>query len=287
MALFNLDPDITRDPPSAVEPKRPEGRSQLWGWLLLVLLAVLVFFFVRALRQVRIEVAQLERQTEEMNRRLSQVEQRSQTEAQQAAQAAQSAQAAAHQRDQADAARVQSQGEAQQAKQQADAAKQEASQAKQTAEQYRQQREQELTHLKDVLSHIADTRRTAGGLVVTLGSNSIRFDFDKSDIKPQYREILSRIAGVLMSVEGYSISVYGYTDDIGTADYNLKLSERRAQAVRDYLVESGVDPKIITSKGYGKSDPRAPGDSAAAHATNRRVEIGIVDTTIRLAGPAN
>jgi outer membrane protein OmpA-like peptidoglycan-associated protein len=287
MALFNLDPDITRDPPSAVEPKRPEGRSQLWGWLLLVLLAVLVFFFVRALRQVRIEVAQLERQTEEMNRRLSQVEQRSQTEAQQAAQAAQSAQAAAHQRDQADAARVQSQSEAQQAKQQADAAKQEASQAEQTAEQYRREREQELTHLKDVLSHIADTRRTAGGLVVTLGSNSIRFDFDKSDIKPQYREILSRIAGVLMSVEGYSISVYGYTDDIGTADYNLKLSERRAQAVRDYLVESGVDPKIITSKGYGKSDPRAPGDSAAAHATNRRVEIGIVDTTLRLAGPAN
>jgi outer membrane protein OmpA-like peptidoglycan-associated protein len=124
-------------------------------------------------------------------------------------------------------------------------------------------------------------------LVVTLGSNSIRFDFDKSDIKTQYREILSRIAGVLMSVEGYSISVYGYTDDIGTADYNQKLSERRAQAVRDYLVESGVDPKIITSKGYGKSDPRAPGDSAAAHATNRRVEIGIVDTTLRLAGPAN
>jgi outer membrane protein OmpA-like peptidoglycan-associated protein len=287
MALFNLDPDISRQPPSDLKPRGPEGRSQLWGWLLLVLMAVLVFFFVRALRQVRIEVAQLNQHTEEMNRRLSQVEQRSQTEAQQAAQAAQSAQAAAHQRDQADAARAESQNEAQKAQQQAAVAKQEASQAEQTAEQYRQQREQELAHLKDVLSHIADTRRTAGGLVVTLGSNSIRFDFDKSDIKPQYREILSRIAGVLMSVEGYSISVYGYTDDIGTADYNQKLSGRRAQAVRDYLAESGVDPKIITSKGYGKSDPRAPGDSASAHATNRRVEIGIVDTTIRLAGPAN
>jgi outer membrane protein OmpA-like peptidoglycan-associated protein len=287
MALFNLDPDISREKRSAAEPRRPEGRSQVWGWLLLVLMAVLAFFFVRSVRQVRIEVAQIERQTEEMNRRLSEVEQRSQTEAQDAAQAAQSAQAAAHQRDQADAARAESQNEAQKAQQQAAVAKQEASQAEQTAQQYRQQREQELAHLKDVLSHIADTRRTAGGLVVTLGSNSIRFDFDKSDIKPQYREILSRIAGVLMSVEGYSISVYGYTDDIGTADYNLKLSERRAQAVRDYLVESGVDPKIVTSKGYGKSDPRAPGDSAAAHATNRRVEIGIVDTTIRLAGPAN
>jgi outer membrane protein OmpA-like peptidoglycan-associated protein len=285
--LFNLDPDITREPPSAVEPRRPGGRSQVWGWLLLVLLAVLVFFFVRALRQVRIEVAQLSRQTEEMNRRLSEVEQRSQTEAQQAAQAAQSAQAAAHQRDQADAARTESQNQAQKAQQQAAVAKQEASQAEQKADEYRREREQELTHLKDVLSHIADTRRTVNGLVVTLGSNSIRFDFDKSDIKPQYREILSRIAGVLMSVQGYSISVYGYTDDVGTADYNLKLSERRAQAVHDYLVESGLDPKIITTKGYGKSDPRVPGDSTAAHATNRRVEIGIVDTTLRMEGPAN
>jgi outer membrane protein OmpA-like peptidoglycan-associated protein len=287
MALFNLDPDITRQPPPDVEPKRPESRSQVWGWLLLALLAVLVFFFVRALRQVRIEVAQLARQTEEMNRRLSEVEQRSQTEAQQAAQAAQSAQVAAHQRDQADAARTESQNQAQQAQQQAASARQEASAAEQKAEEYRQQREQELAHLKDVLSHIADTRRTVDGLVVTLGSNSIRFDFDKSDIKPQYREILSRIAGVLMSVQGYAISVYGYTDDVGTADYNLKLSEKRAQAVHDYLVESGLDPKIITTKGYGKSDPRVPGDNAAAHATNRRVEIGIVDTTLRMEGPAN
>ena len=287
MALFNLDPDITRQPPPGVEPRRPEGRSQVWGWLLLVLLAVLVFFFVRALRQVRMEVAQLARQTDEMNRRLSEVEQRSQTEAQQAAQAAQSAQVAAHQRDQADAAQTESQNQAQKAQQQAAVAQQEASQAEQKAVEYRRQREQDLAHLKDVLSHIADTRRTVDGLVVTLGSNSIRFDFDKSDIKPQYREILSRIAGVLMSVQGYAISVYGYTDDVGTADYNLKLSEKRAQAVHDYLVESGLDPKIITTKGYGKSDPRVPGDNAAAHATNRRVEIGIVDTTLRMEGPAN
>jgi len=89
----------------------------------------------------------------------------------------------------------------------------------------------------------------------------------------------------LLSVQGYAISVYGYTDDVGTAEYNLKLSERRAQAVRDDLVQSGIDPKIITTKGYGKSDPRVPGDSAAAHATTRRVEIGIVDATLRLEGP--
>lgn len=285
MALFDLESQPGREPPAGAGPIPSERRSNLWGWLLLLLMAVLVFFVVRTLKRIGNDVAQLGRQTEEMDRRLSEVEQRSQTEAQQAAQAAQNAQAAAHQRDQAEAARAQSQSEAQQAQQQAAVARQEAGLAEQKAEEYRREREQELTHLQQVLSHIAETRRTADGLVVTLSSNSIRFDFDKSDIKPPYREILSRTAGVLMSVEGYSIHIFGYTDDVGTQDYNLKLSERRAQAVRDYLVESGLDPKIITTKGYGKSDPRVPGDSAEARPTNRRVEIGLVDATLRMAGP--
>src|SRR5579883_1145052 len=152
--------------------------------------------------------------------------------------------------------------------------------AQQTAEQYRQQREEELTRLQKVLGQIAETRRTAMGLIMTLGSNSIRFDFDKATLRPENREILSRIAGVLMTLRGYHISVYGYTDDIGTQEYNLKLSERRAQAVRDYLVKAGLDPSIITTKGYGKSDPRVPGDTPQARAINRRVEIGIVDSTL-------
>jgi len=287
MALYNLDPDITREPLPEAEPRAGKGGSQVWGWLLLVLMAILVIFFVRALRHFGDEVARLSGQTEDMNRRLSAVERQSQTEAQQAVQAAESAQAAAHQRDQAEQARAQSQSEAQQAQQQAATAQQRATMAEQKAEQYRQQREQELAHLQQVLGQIADTRRTPTGLVVTLGSKSVRFDFDKAEIKPQDRELLSRIAGVLMSVQGYSIHVFGYTDDVGTQDYNQKLSERRAQAVGNYLIQSGLDPKIIATQGYGKSDPRVSGDSAAAHAANRRVEIGLVDTTLRLVGPAN
>jgi len=122
------------------------------------------------------------------------------------------------------------------------------------------------------------------GLVMTLGSESVRFDFDRSDIKPQYRETLSRIAGVLSTVKGYSIYVYGYTDDVGSQEYNLGLSERRADAVRNYLVSSGIDPKILTIKGFGKSNPRVPGDTPQARAKNRRVEIGIVDSTLRVEG---
>jgi OOP family OmpA-OmpF porin len=62
------------------------------------------------------------------------------------------------------------------------------------------------------------------GLVMTLDSKSIRFDFDKANIKPEYRDILNRIAGILMTLKGYTIAVYGYTDDIGTQTYNLQLS---------------------------------------------------------------
>jgi len=113
---------------------------------------------------------------------------------------------------------------------------------------------------------------------MTLGEKSLRFDADKSDIAPQYRGILKRIASVLMPLKGYSIYVYGYTDDSGTKDYNLKLSGRRARAVRDSLVQAGIGSSLISTKGFGKSDPRVRGNTPKARAANRRVEIGIDST---------
>jgi OOP family OmpA-OmpF porin len=118
------------------------------------------------------------------------------------------------------------------------------------------------------------------GLVMTLDSKSIRFDFDKATIKPEYRDILNRIAGIMMTLKGYTIAVYGYTDDVGTQAYNLQLSQRRAEAVRDFLVQTGIPATILSTKGFGKSDPRVAGDSEQARAANRRVEIGIVDSKL-------
>jgi outer membrane protein OmpA-like peptidoglycan-associated protein len=177
-----------------------------------------------------------------------------------------------------------SEAEAQLARQQAAAEQQRANQATQQAEEYRQQREAELAQLQQALSQIAETRRTAMGLVMTLDSKSVRFDFDKADVKPEYRDMLNRIAGILMTIKGYRIAVYGYTDDIGTQTYNLQLSQRRAEAVRDFLVQAGISPTIMTTKGFGKSDPRVPGDSEQARAANRRVEIGIVDSRLLTNG---
>jgi len=119
---------------------------------------------------------------------------------------------------------------------------------------------------------------------MTLDSKSVRFDFDKADVKPEYRDMLNRIAGILMTIKGYTIAVHGYTDDIGTQTYNLQLSQRRAEAVRDFLVQAGISPTIMTTKGFGKSDPRVPGDSEQARAANRRVEIGIVDSRLLTNG---
>ncbi|MBV9625182.1 MAG: OmpA family protein, partial [Acidobacteria bacterium] len=208
-----------------------------------------------------------------------------QTSTQQASEAAANARAAAQQRDLAKQAQLNSEAQAQLAREQAATEQQKAHQAKPQAEEYRRERESELQQLQQALGQIAETRRTAMGLVMTLDSKSIRFDFDKANIKPEYRDILNRIAGILMTLKGYTVAVYGYTDDIGTQTYNLQPSQRRAEAVREFLMQAGISPKIMSAKGCGKSDPRVPGDSDQARAANRRVEIGIVESKLITNGP--
>ena len=256
------------------------GAGIVLGAMALVLVIALGLLAFRTARRIERRMAQLGQQVERLNHRVGGAEQQSQSLAQQASQAAANAKAAAQQRDEAKQAEETSAAQAQSALQAAATAQQQATQAEQKAEEYRKQREEQLQQLQQVLGQIAETHRTAVGLVMTLGEKSIRFDFDKAEIKPQYRDILNRIAGVLMTLKQYSIYVYGYTDDVGTKDYNLKLSGRRAQAVRDSLVQTGIKPEVITTKGFGKSDPRVKGDSPQARSANRRVEIGIVDSRI-------
>ena len=266
------------DQPPPVKPKSRAGA--VLGVMAIVLILILGAGLVFMLGRLNRQMAQISQQTAQLNSRVGAVEQQSLTSAQQASQAAANAQVAAQQRDEAKQLEADSAAQAQSALQAAANAEQQASQAEQKAEEYRKQREEELQQLQAVLGQIAETHRTALGLVMTLGEKSIRFDFNKADIDSQYRDILNRIAGVLMTLQGYSIYVYGYTDDIGTQDYNLKLSGRRAQAVRDSLVQAGINPGLITTKGFGKSDPRVKGDTAQARAANRRVEIGIVDSRL-------
>lgn len=280
-----MEPSST--PSDSREEERPsasaaaQGKAGLaLGAIALALVLILGIWLVRSLGRLNRQMAQLSRQSEQLNRRVEGAEQQSQTLAQQASQAAANAQAAAQQRDEAKQSEATAAAQAQSALNAAAAAQLQADQAEQKAEEYRKQREEELQQLQQALGQIAETHRTTLGLVMTLGEKSIRFDFDKANIEPQYRDILNRIAGILMTLKGYSIYVYGYTDDVGSQEYNLKLSSRRAQAVRDSLVQAGIDPGLITTKGFGKSDPRVKDESAQGRAANRRVEIGIVDSRL-------
>lgn len=159
-------------------------------------------------------------------------------------------------------------------------ARQEAGRQRDVAEKLRSQRHAELDRMREALGRIAETDRTPMGMVVQLSEESFLFDFDSTELRPRNREILSRIAGVLLASYGYKVYVYGHTDDQGDEGYNLGLSERRARAVREYLVSAGIPGRILDAQGFGKASPRVPGTSLEARRRNRRVEVGIVDTVI-------
>jgi outer membrane protein OmpA-like peptidoglycan-associated protein len=158
----------------------------------------------------------------------------------------------------------------------AQTAREETRQARAEAEQIRRRLSHELDRLQAALGRIAGTRRTALGLVMTLDSSQIEFDFDKAEVRQENREILSRIAGVLLTFEDYSIQVFGHTDDVGSAEYNQELSERRAAAVRGVLVAAGIAPEVITTQGLGKSSPLVEGTDPESRQRNRRVELAII-----------
>ena len=176
--------------------------------------------------------------------------------------------------------------EAAQSRVEATLAIEEADRQRLMAEAIRAQRASELDSMRDALGRIAETERTPMGVVVSLGEDSFLFDFDKADLRPRNREILSRISGVLLASYGYKLYVYGHTDDQGDPTYNQQLSERRASAVKAYMVEAGLPLEIIESKGFGQSSPRVKGTSQDARKHNRRVEIGVVDIVVEYKGLA-
>jgi outer membrane protein OmpA-like peptidoglycan-associated protein len=177
--------------------------------------------------------------------------------------------------------------EADEARDVADVALREADEAQAEAERIRREVEAELKRLEEALGKIADTKRTALGLVMNLGEDALKFDFDQSELRSENRELLARITGILLTSPDYTISVNGHTDDVGSSEYNMSLSERRAQAVYDYLLESDLPEGRLTVQGWGKSKPLVEGTSEAARAKNRRVELGIVNARVKYAGRVN
>lgn len=192
-----------------------------------------------------------------------------------------SAGAAAEGRREAETQTAAAKVEAEAARVEASTAREETAKAQAEAERIRKRAEAEMDRLQQALGQIAETRRTALGLVMNLGSDYLKFEFNKAELRPEDRELLSRVAGILLSADEYTVSVNGHTDDVGSDAYNQKLSERRAQAVRDYLVKAGLPAEILSVTGHGKARPLVTGTTDAARAKNRRVELGIANSQIR------
>ena len=132
--------------------------------------------------------------------------------------------------------------------------------------------------LKAQLNQVLATRETARGLIVNM--SDVLFDFNKYTLKPDAREKLAKVSGILLAYPGLSLQVEGYTDNIGSDDYNQKLSEERAGVVRDYLVTQGVAQNNISAAGYGKNSPVADNTTNDGRAQNRRVEMVVSGNSI-------
>jgi len=109
-------------------------------------------------------------------------------------------------------------------------------------------------------------------------SSEASFDFDRAELKPEFKPTLDRVAEVLRDDPNLRITIIGFTDSIGSEAYNLRLSQRRADATAAYLTSRGVSPSQIVTDGLGESEPRASNDTAAGRAQNRRVEIYLRQT---------
>jgi len=107
----------------------------------------------------------------------------------------------------------------------------------------------------------------------TVVFRSIYFDFDKSNIKPEFIPVLDEGVAMSMSKPTMGVVLEGHTDSVGTDSYNQALSNRRAESVRAYFAKKGIDPNRIKAIGYGEAQPRADNSTADGRKLNRRVEI--------------
>jgi len=210
---------------------------------------------------LRKEAAEHQRQIEEAKEQAESQAAQAQLQAQQAtdqaAQAQLQAQQAAAAKAQADADRARAEADAAQARAQAQAATQQASTA----------REQ----LREQLNAVLQTNETTRGLIVSMPD--VLFATGQYSLTPDARVKLAKVSGILLSYPGLRMQVEGHTDSVGSDQYNQTLSEERAGAVRDFLVQQGVPMNNIAAVGYGKSEPIADNSTLEGRAQNRRVEL--------------
>jgi hypothetical protein len=131
------------------------------------------------------------------------------------------------------------------------------------------------------LNQVLQTKDSARGLIINM--SDVLFDLNRATLKPGAQLRLAKVAGIIQAYPDLRLQIEGFTDSTGAADYNQKLSEKRAQTVRDFLVSQGVNQANISAKGFGEENPVASNDTAAGRQMNRRVDLVVSGESIQSA----
>ncbi len=121
-----------------------------------------------------------------------------------------------------------------------------------------------------------DAKLAQQELDAALKNKRVEFVYAKDKLTKKSQKIVDQVAAILKKHPAVRIEIAGHTDSDGTAERNLKLSQRRANAVKKYLISKGIDPKRLVAKGYGESKPLVKNDTAAHKQLNRRVEFKVI-----------
>jgi len=171
--------------------------------------------------------------------------------------------------------------EAEQARMQTEAKAREAERARMEAAAKADEAEKAKAEVDELLSQLSDlkAKQTERGIVLTIGD--VLFAFDKATLSPGAFRNVDKLADFLQKHPNRSVLIEGHTDNVGSDQYNLDLSEKRAEAVKNALVAKGVGEERVTTKGYGEKYPVASNNTSDGRQQNRRVELVILNEGVK------
>src|SRR5215470_8746766 len=187
------------------------------------------------------------------------------------AEAQQAAAEAARQKQEAEQAKAEAVAQQQALAADAEEARQAAAQSEQARQQAEKEKQELRARLLQQLNSILATHDSARGLIASM--SDVLFKTGSFELLPGARERLAKISGIVLAYPSLHLQVEGHTDSVGSDDYNQQLSERRANAVRDYLIQQGIPADSIEARGFGKTEPIATNDTPEGRQQNRRVEL--------------
>jgi outer membrane protein OmpA-like peptidoglycan-associated protein len=200
------------------------------------------------------------------------------------AEAEQAAAEAARQKEEAEKAKAEAVAQQQALAAQAAKAQEAAAQSEQLRQQAEKEKQELRARLLQQLNSILATHDSARGLIASM--SDVLFKTGSFELLPGARERLAKISGIVLAYPSLHLQVEGHTDSVGSDEYNQQLSEKRAGAVRDYLIQQGISDGAIEARGFGKTDPVASNETAEGRQQNRRVEMVISGDAIGNASEA-